>query len=367
MPNQRPLYNDGFVDKLPNPGWGSPLVAYVGRAPMHEHRVMKEFLEHQYSLVPDHARNRVYKGLRSKKDDEFLAQAFELYVADFCRRFGAVDFSPKLENGKVPDLVWTLGDRRFIVDVVTIFDKKPFADEDTAVRKLLGYLGQTQHHFLVGVDYDSVNLHTLSVRRIRDRLVSLMDSLDPSTTEPREITYDGDGFVGRFTVFPRANPDEQGPITFGVMEPGRLISPVPAIRGRIKEKVDRYKNAGAVIVAVCKGGRMGMDWHHVATTLFGPTEIRTDHETGEYYTDIGSGGFVMPFRGQPPKNTSLTGVLYCRLVWPEEGPYLEAFYLTNPFAQHSANPNIPTYPVQSEGKLRFRWSTPAQQATLGTH
>lgn len=362
------LYDQEFVDTLPPlKPWNTPAVVYVAREATPGHSNMKQFLETAFARVPDRKKAEVYARLRSLDDKTFIAQVFELYVADFCGRYGEVDFDPVLADDKTPDVLWSINGHNLILDVATVFDEEAAAEEIQAVNQLLGYLHQVEHYFHVLLDYDHIDLHNLRPSAIRDRLIQFLDSQDPNKPDELELYYDGDGLTGRFSIVPRRDPTTRKPIAFAVMEPGRDIIPVPAIAKRIKSKVKKYKGHGPVVVALCKGGKHGLDWDDIATTLYGQTNISYDLRTKEPRIYIGPGGLVMPRGNLPPNNRSLVGVLYCNLMWDTDEPNLQVYFLVNPFSETQISLPIPTYPVVEEGQIKFRWSDDHHQETLGVH
>lgn len=74
-----------------------------------------------------------------------------------------------------------------------------------------------------------------------------------------------------------------------------------------------------MFVAICKSGDFGVDWDDVAEVLYGPPIKKYNPTTKEHFEVLGHGGLLMPRGESAPKNTSLTGVLYCEFKWPDGG------------------------------------------------
>lgn len=88
--------------------------------------------------------------------------------------------------------------------------------------------------------------------------------------------------------------------------------------------------------------------------------------THEAYQEVKEGGLITPRRNSTPQNTSLTGVLYCELKWGSGLPYLRVKNLRNPFAKHSVELPIPSYPAYDCRTVRFEWVN-NESEDLGSH
>lgn len=369
--HDHPIYDEHFVQCLPSvKAWGSPLVASIARGETAPYQKTKALIAEYYCSLPEScSKMDVYQRLRSCNDRVLIPQLYEVLVWDFCRKFGKVNLHPILPDGGTPDMIWIIDGNEVLLDVVTVFGDKGDQRETDAVNKLLRYLGeQVEHHFNVFLEYEEIDESALKPSVLREKLVEFLDTLDPDMTSEAEVEVSLPGFKGRYIAGPRKDPYERRPLAFGVMERVRWVEPARSVRGRIREKIRKYGDAGrALLVAVCpKPGSYGTDWDDVASVLYGPIQYVIDTSTHTCLPTLESGGLVIPHGRAKPQNTSLTGVLHCKLSRDEEKFGLNAVYLVNPFAFHQLDLPLPTYPVLEEGKAHFRWSS-APEVDLGLH
>lgn len=164
-----------------------------------------------------------------------------------------------------------------------------------------------------------IDLHNLKRKKIKKALIDYLDSLDFENIGPEEeLVMDDFGYVGVFVPMPRNNRQKKN-LSFAILGPAEGIEPNKSIEKRIKSKLTKYKWAGPMFVAICKSGDFGVDWDDVAEVLYGPPIKKYNPTTKEHFEVLGHGGLLMPRGESAPKNTSLTGVLYCEFKWPDGG------------------------------------------------
>lgn len=352
------LYDDEFINGLPEheKGWKSPLVVYIAKEVNERYKKFKIYIEEWFERIDEEKKASYYSRLRSMDDKEFIAQINELLVYDFCENLGEVDRDPELEDGKTPELLWDIQGQKALLDVVTLFDTEARGNSKKAIDDLLNYLSEIEHYYDVGVRYENIDLHNLKRKNIKRELIAYLDGLEFENIDPEEgLVMDDYGFVGLFVPVPRKNKQKKN-LSFAILGPAEEIEPNKSIEKRIKSKLSKYKWPGPIFVAICKIADFGVDCDDVAEILYGPTIIKFDPVKKEHIEVIEPGGFVMPRGEGAPKNTSLTGVLYCELKWESGGlPELKVRYFINPFAKYPIFLPIPSYPVIDKKVIRFEW------------
>ncbi|OAH53857.1 hypothetical protein AWH48_11335 [Domibacillus aminovorans] len=358
------LYDDEFISKLPEPdkSWKSPLVVYVAKEVNEQYKKFKLYIEEWFQRIDEEKKASYYSRLRSLDDKEFLAQIHEFFVYDFCEGLGLVDLDPELEDGKTPELLWDIQGQKALLDVVTLFDPEERGKSKAAIDELLNYLSEIEHYYNICVWYENIDLHNLKRKNIKRALSDYLDGLDFENMKPEEeLIMDDNGLVGTFIPVPRQDQQKKN-ISFAILGPAEGNEPNKSIEKRIKSKLSKYKWSGPMFVAICKSADFGVDWDDVAEVLYGPPIIKYNPVTREHVEVIGQGGLVMPRGGNAPKNTSLSGVLYCELKWVSGSlPELNVRYLINPYAKYPISLPIPSYPVIDEKVIRFEWSNTSNE------
>ncbi|MDP5276163.1 hypothetical protein [Chengkuizengella axinellae] len=352
------IYDKKFIESLPDhtEKWKAPYVVYISKGLTEKHKSMKLFIEDFYNDISEDKKYDYYKRLRNINDKIFLAQLNEFLVAQFCTNYGQITFNPTLENGLTPELIWKKDDQKGLLDVVTIFESKDISEEEELIDKLINYLSNIEHFFDIGVWYESVDKDNYKPSRIRNKLINYLDNLDPTDIDPEEeLLIDSDGISGGFFISSKTDISAKSRVNFVLLSPPKKVEPIKAIESRIKSKLKKYKWEGPIFVAVCKAADTGADWEEVAEILYGPSIVQYNQVKGEYSEVLGTGGILMPKGDTPPRNTSLTGILFCEQNWNEELPTLKVKYLINPFAKHKVSLDIPSYPTIENRNIKFQW------------
>ncbi|WP_215112416.1 MULTISPECIES: hypothetical protein [unclassified Exiguobacterium] len=353
------LYDDKFISSLPEAeeAWKSPIVVYVAKEKNEHCKQLKVFIERWFEKIEEEKKNSYSSRLKSLDDKVFLAQVSEFFVYDFCDELGKIHRDPKLENGKTPELLWDIKNQEGLLDVVTLFDNREREKSNNAIDHLLNYLGELEHYYNFSVWYEDIDWKTLQPKKIKKRLIRHLDCLDFHNIEDdEELMINDFGFVGSFTPIRKANYQKEKVRFFSLLGPGEEIKPNTSIESRIKSKLKKYKWDGPLFVAICKSASFGVDWEDVAEVLYGPSLIRYNSKTENYETVLGEGGILMPKERSEPKNTSLTGVLFCELEWRGGGiPVFKVGYFINPFAKYPITLPVCTYPTIEKDKVVFDW------------
>lgn len=353
------LYDDKFISSLPETeeAWKSPIVVHIAKEKNEQCKQLKIFIEQWFERIEGEQKKSYSTRLKSLDDEVFLAQLSELFVYDFCDKLGEINRDPELDNGKTPELIWNIQDNRALLDVVTLFDNDERGKSNDAIDYLLNYLGKLEHYYNLSIEYENIDRPTLEPKKIKRKLIKYLDCLDfQNIKDGEELKIDEFGFAGVF--FPVCKPSYQKEkVRFlSLMGPSQEIQPNASISNRIRSKLKKYKWDGPLFVAICKSASFGVDWEDVAEVLYGPSLIRYNPKMEKHKTVLGEGGILMPKEKSAPKNTSLTGVLFCELAWRGgEMPEFKVGYFINPFAKYPITLPVCTYPTIEKDKVVFDW------------
>ncbi|WP_214885516.1 MULTISPECIES: hypothetical protein [unclassified Exiguobacterium] len=350
------LYNDEFVSSLTEAEefWKSPIVVCVAKEKNEKCKQLKNYIEKWFEKIDEDKKKSYSSRLKSLDDKVFLAQVSEFFVYEYCDRLGEIDLDPELKDGKTPELLWDIKGQKALLDVVTLFDNEKREKSNQAIDRLLNYLGKIEHYYNIIVYYENIDEHNIKPKKIKDTLIGYLDGLDLKNVEEQEelIIHDF-GFVGGFIPIPKMKFIKDK-IYFSLLGPIEEIEANNSIEKRIKSKLSKYKWGGPLFVAICNSASFGVDWEDVAEVLYGPSNLRYNSSTGEYELVRVEGGILLPRGRSEPKNTSLTGVLFCELKWKAEGELeFKVGHFLNPFAKYPITLPVCSYITIEKDKIVF--------------
>ncbi|MBO3444587.1 hypothetical protein [Clostridium sp. CCUG 7971] len=350
------LYDQDFINTLPEISgkWKAPLISYIAKEHNNYCKNLKNFIEQWYEKIEDKKKEDSYKRLRSQNDDELKAKINEFLVAEFCSSIGNIEFDPTIKDGKTPELLWFIDNKKALLDVVTLSPQEDVKKENHDIDILLNYLKNIEsdkYNLIIHYDYISRGFKPKEIKLEIDRY---LEKICDKSNYIEPLYIDKDYFRGEIDFIPRKSDDKRK-VELGVSQPARMIEPVKSISKRIKGKLSKYKWDGPIFVAICSNSSFGCDWEDVAEVLYGKEIYDYNINTGETILKIDASGMVMPKSNGGILNTSLTGVLHCEIININDKPCLNVRYLKNPFSKYKVDINIPTYPKCDSEKIYFEW------------
>lgn len=325
------LYDEDFCNEVKkiNLAWKKPLVSFVTNGETEQHRNLKILIEKWFSRISEDKKAEYSSRLKSLDDEVFIAQLSEFLVFEYCEQKYPLEIDPKLDSGKTPEMIWNVDDERVILDVVTIFDNKISSQKEKRLEELINYLSDDFSNYSFGIYFEDIDASKLKKKKIKTELKHCVQ------LEESFVNFDIEefGFKGRIEIITKEVP---GKVNFFVEKTAKEISPLASIEKRIKSKVSKYKWDGALMVAIFKDASFGADVDDVEEVLYGTKSCFYNPEKKAVTEKTNLDGFYTKLVNGKFQNTSLTGVLYCQLVWDEQ-PRIKVTYFMNPNAKYKLN------------------------------
>lgn len=325
------LYDDDFCAELKSikSSWKKPLVSYIASEETEEYKNLKILIEKWFSKICEDKKAEYSSRLKSLNDEIFIAQLFEFLVFEYCEAKYPLDIDPELDTGKTPEMIWHVHDDKVILDVVTLFDNKNDSQKVKLLDELINYLFEDVSNYSFGISFEDIDPSKLKKKKIKKELLHRAE-LGESLSKFEIEEY---GFKGEVEIIPKNKP---GKTNFFVQSMAKEIEPLKSIEKRIKSKVNKYKWDGALVVSICKNADFGADIDDIMEVLYGTTSYFYDPKSKKTNERINQDGLFTKQIDGKFQFTSLSGVLYCELVWNEQ-PQIKVTYLENPNTKYKLN------------------------------
>ena len=361
------LYDDNLIESLPqayileNP-WLIALVKYK------KNNTLRSLIEEWFAKLPEGVKPAFYSRLRSMNDFELVPAFYELMAYRYCVEEGwTVEYEPEILPKKTPDLVvTTTNEKKFILEVATLFDSEELAASIKIIREVNEKVSQIKTDWVLDIKYYDYPPSNTKVRVAVAAVRNWLETLDENS--PAQGCSFGKAIAGfNFSVnVSKELPTPSVGCLFSVSYPG---GQVPDYGNRLKDilnkKNKKYsaKMTGLPLIVLLgdgigflRGGTSLIDHtlYGVQQITFGPGKPVAGRDRSGFFTaSVNDKGELTG------KNTGISGVIYAALR--EEGSFLmELFH--NP-VPHSPLPNhifhkMPQFLlVDIGGSKQMRWIT----------
>lgn len=320
------LYDKLFIDSVPLPlsREKRPLVNLKA----HNLWLLNKLNDWYEELLPD-GDVELYSRLRDLDPPNFMGAFWELVILRCLRELGHdVQYNLSLE-GKKPDLFWRRS--ALVADVISVSDPMHSETSQVHMAQLTQRINTLPFKFNVSIirfKFEGErNPRFGEITKWLERLRALPSDDLYSATH----IYKTEGVELEFLISPRT----EGQIVKGLgMFPLNAESLKKAIKGRLREKVKKYKRP--LVVFVCRGlGFWPADEDTVHMSLYGDWVIRFSAPrsiedrsgtatNGVFNNRMGSGG--------RPANTEISSVVFAEWNVRDERLHLQLKAYHNPFA-----------------------------------
>lgn len=320
--NKYELFPQDFIKALPAvKEVNNPLIVGLLRYNNSKAVKLRQQVEKWFKNVSPEEKVELGARLRSKDDRQHLPAFYELMLHQFFLEEGYKIIKHPLLGDKRPDYLISSekGKPVFFLEIVTVFQDEKRTKLERALDLLYEEISKIKHYFFVSVDVDIPPPSNVSYKKLKQALISWLDSFDPNIKEQgHTFTHNLNGCDIEFELIPKKVPTKDSILGMYSCLEYHGTGDCKQIRNQIQSKIQKYKEIKnkklPFVIAVCSGGTWMIRESNLITELFGRERfvfnLRDSKKEAKIKRDFY--GLLTPKPGlKEVRNTRLSAVLYC--------------------------------------------------------